>query len=96
MDPVKTLGEYSPQEGFSVHVIDESGRTVTNEFDDVSQVEKYKISEEAYSKRDDTVRAFKQRMKDAGHAAFQNKQGDSVYEDFMKAEAEAIAVEQRC
>ena len=82
MDPEKTLGDYNPQEGFTVHVIDESGRTVTNEFDDVSQVEKYKISEEAYNKRDDTFRAFKARMQAAGHQNFQNAQGESVYEDF--------------
>jgi len=58
-DPEKTLGTYNPVEGYTVHVIDESGRTIANEFDDVSKVEKYKISEESYSKRDDTFRSFK-------------------------------------
>ena len=79
-----------------MHVIDESGRNVTNEFNDVSQVEKYKISEADYNKRDDTFRAFKARMQAAGHEGFQSAQGESVYEDFMKDEAEAIQVDQRC
>ena len=54
----------------TVHVIDESGHTIANEFDDVSQVEKYKISEQAYAARDDTFRAFKARMQAAGHQNF--------------------------
>ena len=33
------------------------------EFEDVSKVEKYVLPEEEYSKRTDSVRAFKQRMK---------------------------------
>ena len=71
-DPTATLGSYNPQEGMTVHVIDESGHTLRGEFDDVSQVEKYKISEQAYAARDDTFRAFKHRMQAAGHANFQN------------------------
>ena len=31
-----------------------------------------------------------------GHPNFVNDQGDSVYEDFMKEESEAIALESRC
>ena len=96
VDNEATLGSYGPEANFTVHVIDESGRTITNEFDDVSQVEKYQISEEAYAQRDDTFRAFKARMQAAGHASFQNNQGDSIYEDFMKDEAEALQVGQRC
>ena len=67
MDNDKTLGEYNPQEGYTVHVIDESGQNLNNQFNDVSQVEKYKISEQAYAQRDDTFRAFKARMQAAGH-----------------------------
>ena len=35
-------------------------------------------------------------MQAAGHASFQNNQGESIYEDFMKDEAEAMEVGQRC
>ena len=45
VDNEATLGSYNPEANFTVHVIDESGHTIRNEFDDVSQVEKYKISE---------------------------------------------------
>ena len=58
-DNEATLGSYNPEANMTVHVIDESGQTIRNEFDDVSQVEKYEISEQAYAARDDTFRAFK-------------------------------------
>jgi len=35
-------------------------------------------------------------MTSAGHPNFQKDNGDSVYEDFMKEEAEAMSVDQRC
>ena len=69
-DNDKTLGSYNPSEGYTVHVIDDSGHTVHNEFEDVSKVEKYTISEESYAKRDDTARAWKNRMEEAGHPSF--------------------------
>ena len=56
-DNDKTLGSYNPSEGYTVHVIDDSGNAVQNEFEDVSKVEKYQISEESYAKREDSVRA---------------------------------------
>ncbi len=58
-DNEATLASYNPSEGFTVHVIDESGVAIRNEFDDVSQVEKFKISDADYAKRDDSVRAWK-------------------------------------
>ena len=39
------LAAYGPQENFTIHVIDSSGTVIKGEFDDVSQVEKYMISE---------------------------------------------------
>lgn len=95
-DETKTLGEYNPCEGYTVHVIDESGTNMAGEFDDVSKVEKYEISEKDYSKRTDTFRSFKQRMQAAGNPNFVKPDGDSVYEDFMKDESEAMSVGQRC
>ena len=96
VDNDKTLGDYNPVEGQTVHVIDESGQVIRNEFDDVSQVEKYKISEEAYNARDDTFRAFKARMIGAGHQNFVKANDESIYEDFMLEESKAIQVGQRC
>ena len=69
-DNAKTLGEYNPTAGYTIHVLDTSGAPVVDEFADVSKVEKYTISEDAYAARDDTFRAFKDRMQAAGHANF--------------------------
>lgn len=62
-----------------------------NEFDDVSKVEKFVLSEEEYSKRTDTFRNFKKKMQ-AVNPNFMKSDGESVYQDFMKEEAEAITV----
>ena len=58
-DDTEKLAAYGAQQNYTIHVIDASGTTQTNEFEDVSRVEKYNISEEAYGKRDDTFRKFK-------------------------------------
>lgn len=69
----ETLAHYGPQEGYTIHVsqvecskavqvIDQAPPAFMSELEDVSQVEKYQISEEEYSKRDDTFRKFKQDM----------------------------------
>ena len=94
-DVTKTLAHYGAQENYTIHVYDQSGTAVYNEFDDVSKVEKFKISEEEYAKRDDTFRNFKKNML-AKNPNFMNAQGESVYNDFMKEEAEQLSVGQRC
>ena len=66
-----------------------------NEFDDVSKVEKFVMKDEDYAKREDTFRNFKKKMQHV-HPYFTNQKGESVYTDFMKEEAEAIAVGSRC
>ena len=59
-DDAATLGSYGPQYNYTIHVTDTSGAApMAGEFDDVSKVEKYKISEADYSKRTDTFRNFK-------------------------------------
>jgi len=55
------LGSFQVDSGMRIHVIDKSGKL--GEFEDVSKVEKFEISDEEYKKRTDSVRAFKQRMK---------------------------------
>eukprot|EP00276_Gloeochaete_wittrockiana_P020158 CAMPEP_0184337608 /NCGR_PEP_ID=MMETSP1089-20130417/6010_1 /TAXON_ID=38269 ORGANISM="Gloeochaete wittrockiana, Strain SAG46.84" /NCGR_SAMPLE_ID=MMETSP1089 /ASSEMBLY_ACC=CAM_ASM_000445 /LENGTH=237 /DNA_ID=CAMNT_0026663463 /DNA_START=30 /DNA_END=740 /DNA_ORIENTATION=- len=53
------LGMYGPQDGYRVHVIDEDPFQTVAQMQDVSQVEKYTISEEDYNRRDDTFRKWK-------------------------------------
>ncbi|CAI9568365.1 unnamed protein product [Staurois parvus] len=54
------LGSYPVDEGCRIHVIDKSGAKV-GEFEDLSRVEKYEISDDAYDKRSDSVRSFLKR-----------------------------------
>ncbi|XP_034951086.1 tubulin-folding cofactor B [Chelonus insularis] len=54
----RLLGSYPIDDGMTVHVIDNFLRT-----DDLSNVEKFTISEEEYSKRSDTVKAFLEKNK---------------------------------
>ena len=88
-DDTQTLAFYNPQANYTIHVIDESGQMQMNQFDDVSGVEKYKISEENYAKRGDNFRSFKQKMM-AANPNFMNAKGESSYADFMKEEAEKV------
>ena len=93
-DNEATLGSYNPVANMTIHIIDESGQTgLVDEFSDVSKVEKYEISEKDYAARDDTFRGWKERMVAGGHPNFTNAAGDSLYEDFMKEETEAITLD---
>lgn len=58
-----------------------TGPNTLGEFEDVSRVEKYTISEEDYEKRDDTFRKFKAEMQ-KHNPSFMKPNGDSAYEDF--------------
>ncbi|KAM6428877.1 tubulin-folding cofactor B [Liasis olivaceus] len=92
------LGSYPIDDGYRIHVIDRSGATI-GEYEDVSKVEKFQISDAEYDKRADTARSFMKR----------SKLGQYNKEDIMKKEteleqklveekalAEAISVGARC
>uniref|UniRef100_A0A8V5GZ86 Uncharacterized protein n=1 Tax=Melopsittacus undulatus TaxID=13146 RepID=A0A8V5GZ86_MELUD len=51
------LGSYELWDGCRVHVIDRSGARI-GEYEDVSQVEKYEMTESDYDKRPESVRSF--------------------------------------
>ena len=93
-DDNKTLHDYQCQDDFTIHV-HYTGPNTVGQWDDVSKVEKYTISEEDYNKRDDTFRKFKQEMQKK-NPNFMNEKGDSSYEDFQKEEAEKVKVGDRC
>ncbi|ORC92634.1 putative tubulin-specific chaperone [Trypanosoma theileri] len=95
----KQLGYYQCKDDYVIHVVDLQPTPQVNNFDDVSQVEKYEISEEAYSKRADNVRAFRERMI-AQQRAEAEKSGitlpKELNEDSYKEKAETMKVGDRC
>ncbi|RNF22374.1 tubulin-specific chaperone [Trypanosoma conorhini] len=95
----KQLGYYQCRDDFVIHVVDLRPAQQIANFEDLTQVEKYEISEEAYSKREDNARAFRQLMmarqreeaEKAGVPATKELDADSY-----KKAAEAIHVDDRC
>merc|ERR1711988_1951109 len=66
-DPDRKLGYYSPEDGFGIHMLDLNPHSASagGWLEDVSLVKKYEISEEAYNKREGTVRKWIQEKKAA-------------------------------
>ena len=62
VDDEKTLQHYGAETDFTIHVIDSNPESQLHDFDfdDLSKVEKYVISEEDYSKKTNTFRKFKE------------------------------------
>lgn len=60
-DENSLLGSYDLNDAKVLHVIDSSHQA--GEFEDLSKVKKFELSEEDYSKRGETFRAFKQKLK---------------------------------
>lgn len=77
------LGFYSPLDGYRLHVIDLDPSSVTSGgwLEDTSLVEKFQISEEAYDKRDDTFRKFKEKLASQNPSAFESKISDNYMEE---------------
>ncbi|XP_048025362.1 tubulin-folding cofactor B [Megalobrama amblycephala] len=92
------LGSYHVDDDCRIHVTDLSGAK-SGEFTDLSKVEKFEISDDAYEKRADSIRSFKKNMK-LGRFNEENraKQEEALAkkEEEEKAAAEAIAVGNRC
>ncbi|KAL8592604.1 hypothetical protein ACOMHN_026534 [Nucella lapillus] len=76
------LGSYPIDSGMRIHAEDKQLRA--GEFEDVSKIEKFEITEDDYSKRSDSVRAFKEK----------NKLGRFNKEDQKKKEAEQLQKEE--
>ena len=94
-DNAQTLAHYGPQEFQYIHITDTSGTVVANEWDDVSKVEKYVMTDKDYDKRTDTFRNFVKEKRKT-NPDFMKADGGSIYEDFQKEESEKITVGQRC
>ena len=90
-DDTALLGHYGPVEYYTIHVKDSNPGFNFDEFEDVSKVEKYKISEDDYNNRDDTFRKFKEKMI-AKDPNFLYKNKKKIEEDYQEEESKLIEV----
>jgi tubulin-folding cofactor B len=96
MQDEKLLGYYQCRDDFIIHVIDLQPAPNAQEFEDVSKVEKFEISEEAYGKREDNLRAFRERMLAQQRAALGDAAPKELCDESYKEAAEAMKVGDRC
>jgi len=101
LDDARPLGFYGVSNGMEIHVVDTDPFSLSRDggLDDVSKIEKYRMSEEEYEKRDNTLRAYKKKML-AEDPTFrflpENRKPGGVAPDFLDAECVAgAAVGQR-
>lgn len=92
------LGSFPVDDDCRIHVIDRSGGQL-GEFSDVSKVEKFELSDDAYDKRTDSARSFmkKQRVGRYNEEEKAKKKAEVVArKEEQEAAAEAISVGSRC
>jgi tubulin-folding cofactor B len=100
VDDTKMLGFYGPENGWTIHCVDLDPHSITKNgnLEDLSQVEKYKISDEDYMKRDVNFRKWKaeQLAKDPSWTMFPKKPAPEGM-DFEDEECvKGIEVGMRC
>mmetsp|Transcript_30004 Transcript_30004/g.45873 ORF Transcript_30004/g.45873 Transcript_30004/m.45873 type:complete len:178 (-) Transcript_30004:39-572(-) len=95
-DDTKTLLDYGAKDNYCIHVTDNNpgASSMLGEFEDVSKVEKYVMSDKDYDKRGDTFRKFRERQM-AVNPNFKSHMGE-VDKDHLKEEASKIEVGNRC
>ncbi|OAD58866.1 Tubulin-folding cofactor B [Eufriesea mexicana] len=86
-DGQRLLGSYPIDDGMRIHVVDNFSRTEEN----LSNVEKFEISEEEYAKRTDTVKAFLEKNKLGKYNEEEMKR--KVEEKKQEEEAETLAAQ---
>eukprot|EP00002_Diphylleia_rotans_P003017 TRINITY_DN12009_c0_g1_i2.p1 TRINITY_DN12009_c0_g1~~TRINITY_DN12009_c0_g1_i2.p1 ORF type:complete len:256 (-),score=59.18 TRINITY_DN12009_c0_g1_i2:299-1066(-) len=96
----RPLGYYSPISGYTLHVVDLNPHSLAlnGGLDDTSRVEKFKLSDEEYSKRENTYRKFKEEQlkKNPNWTPFPKPEKAEVTDETGKEEAEGIKVTDRC
>lgn len=103
LDDTRPLGFYGVENGMEIHVIDNDPFSLAKGggLEDVSQVAKYRMSEEDYDKRENTLRSYKKKMleKDPTFRFFPKKddEGKTDKPDCESKECvEGIEVGNRC
>lgn len=102
LDDARPLGYYSVRNGMEIHVVDTDPHSLARDggLDDVSKIAKFRMSEEEYEKRENTLRAYKKKML-AENPDFkflpENRRPGGVAAEFLTEECIAGAeVGQRC
>ena len=102
-DDSRMLGYYGCKNGSRIHVIDNDPWSLSRNggLDDVSQVKKYRMTDEDYDKRENTLRAWKRRLLDADPAKyfelFPHEAPQEGEANFLEeASTEGITVGARC
>ncbi|XP_068441692.1 tubulin-folding cofactor B [Clinocottus analis] len=96
-DSEALLGSYPVDDNCRIHVIDKSGQI--SEFTDVSKVEKFELTDDAYNKRTDSARSFMKKHA-VGHfneeEMAKKKAESAARHEEQKAAADALSVGSRC
>ncbi|CAG9572429.1 putative tubulin-specific chaperone [Leishmania major strain Friedlin] len=95
----KLLGFYGCETGYRIHVVDLRPAAQVDNYDDVSKIEKYEMTDEEWLKRPDNLRAYKERMlalqrEEMAKAGIGVPTGPD--DDSYKTEADRIRVGDRC
>ena len=95
-DDSKTLFDLGAKDHYCIHVNDTNPHASNKlgEFEDLSKVEKYEMSDNDYNKRTDTFRKFREKQL-AMNPNFKSYLGE-VDKDHLKEEASKIEVGNRC
>ncbi|CAO3645297.1 unnamed protein product [Cunninghamella blakesleeana] len=94
-DDTKQLGFYPIENLMRLHVIDTNPHRVKNQFTDVSLVDKFELTDEEYLKRNDTVRAYKERNK-LGRFSDEAKEQMAQFEKDNQEAIASIKIGDRC
>lgn len=92
-DNESQLGVYNPKDFYTIHIIDLDPSTVN--FDNIEDVPKYEISEEAYDALDVNFRKFKQELKKTNPDLMKPNTNEAS-DDFQAEFAAEIQVGNRC
>lgn len=94
-DELKCLGYYSPEDGWSIHIVDTDPSSILGQISDVSQVEKYMMSDDDYEQLPSSMRKFLRNLRENNPELFE-KTEVVTDPDHEKEIADEIKVGDRC
>merc|ERR1712032_1029529 len=89
------LSSFDLEDGFTIHVVDTNPESITKQIGDISQVEKYEISDEDYKNRPMNARKFIKNLKQ-NNPAFFDKEKAIEDPEYMKEICNNYSVGDRC